>query len=128
MLLGSQSFWQGVDVKGEALSLVVVDKIPFSPPTDPLLQARDAWRKSRNEEPFMRNQLPPAVILMKQVAGRLIRDEDDRGVFVVCDSRLQTRPYGKIILRSLPPMRRCKDARQAADFLRRASAREGAGA
>lgn len=118
VLAGSRSFWQGVDVKGEALSLVAVDKIPFTPPDDPLLAARDAWRRGRGENPFLREQLPRAAVLMKQVAGRLIRDYDDRGVFAVCDPRLRTRGYGRVILSSLPPMRRCDDARQAAAFLR----------
>ena len=117
VLTGSMSFWQGVDVKGEALSLVVVDKIPFMPPDDPLVAARDAWRKRRGESAFMKEQLPRAVMLMKQVAGRLIRDYDDRGVFAVCDPRLRTKGYGRIILSSLPPMRRCEDAEEAARFL-----------
>ena len=118
VLAGSQSFWQGVDVKGRALSLVVVDKIPFTPPDDPMLTARDAWCKKRGEDPFMRNQLPAAAILMKQVAGRLLRDFDDRGVFVICDPRIKTRGYGKVILKSLPPMRRTVDGKEAANFLR----------
>ena len=118
VLAGSQSFWQGVDVKGRALSLVVVDKIPFTPPDDPMLTARDAWCKKRGEDPFMRNQLPAAAILMKQVAGRLLRDFDDRGVFVICDPRIKTRGYGKVILNALPPMRRTVDGKEAANFLR----------
>ena len=117
VLAGSRSFWQGVDVKGNALSLVVVDKIPFMPPDDPLVAARDAWRRKRGENAFMREQLPRAVTLMKQVAGRLIRDYDDRGVFAVCDPRLRTKGYGRVILSSLPPMRRCDDAEEAARFL-----------
>ncbi|MGI9298526.1 MAG: ATP-dependent DNA helicase [Gammaproteobacteria bacterium] len=117
VLAGSLSFWQGVDVKGGALSLVVADKIPFSPPGDPLLAARDEWRKKRGEDAFMRNQVPPAAILMKQVAGRLMRDFGDWGVFAACDPRLRKRGYGAIILNSLPPMRRTTDAETAADFL-----------
>ena len=122
VLTGSRSFWQGVDVKGDALSLVVVDKIPFMPPDDPLVSARDAWRRRRGENPFLREQLPRAVTLMKQVAGRLIRDYEDRGVFAVCDPRLRTKGYGRVILSSLPPMRRCDDADAAAAFLRANSA------
>ena len=118
VLAGSLSFWQGVDVKGGALSLVVVDKIPFIPPNNPLLAARDEWRKKRDEDAFKHNQIPPAAILMKQVAGRLMRDFDDWGVFVACDPRLTRRGYGKIILNSLPPMKRTDDAQTAADFLR----------
>ena len=118
VLAGSRSFWQGVDVKGEALCLVVVDKIPFMPPDDPLVSARDAWRRRRGENPFMREQLPRAVTLMKQVAGRLMRDYADRGVFAVCDPRLRTKGYGRVILSSLPPMRRCDDPSETAAFLR----------
>ena len=119
VLAGTLSFWQGVDVRGGALSLVVVDKIPFTPPTDPLMQARDTWRKKRGEEPFMHNQLPAAAILMKQVAGRLMRDFDDWGVFVACDPRLSSRNYGRMILNSLPPMKKTADSATACDFLRR---------
>lgn len=119
ILAGTLSFWQGVDVRGDALSLVIVDKIPFTPPTDPLLVARDSWRKKRGEEPFMHNQLPAATILMKQVAGRLMRDFDDWGVFVACDPRLSSRGYGRMILNSLPPMKKTADSTAACDFLRR---------
>ena len=125
VLLGSQSFWQGVDVKGDALSLVVVDKIPFSPPGDPILTARDNWRKQRGEEPFLHNQLPAAAILMKQVAGRLMRDENDYGIFMVGDKRLQTRGYGKKILRSLPPMRHYQNEHDVIGFLRTFSPNNG---
>ena len=118
VLAGSLSFWQGVDVKGGALSLVVADKIPFTPPTDPLLQARDEWRKKRGENAFMQNQLPPAAILMKQVAGRLIRDFADWGVFMACDPRLSQKHYGKIILSSLPAMKPTVDETEVCDFLR----------
>ncbi len=117
ILVGSLSFWQGVDVRGGALSLVVADKIPFIPPDDPLLVARDTWRKKCGEDAFMQNQLPPAAILMKQVAGRLMRDFDDWGVFVACDPRLSSRGYGKIILNSLPPMKKTTDEKTVCDFL-----------
>ena len=117
VLTGSQSFWQGVDVKGKALSLVAVDKIPFTPPDDPMLTARDAWCKKHDKDAFMHNQLPAAAILMKQVAGRLLRDFDDHGVFVICDPRIRTRGYGKIILNALPPMPQTTDGKMAADFL-----------
>ena len=119
VLVGTLSFWQGVDVKGESLSLVVVDKIPFAPPDDPVLAARDQWRRARGEDPFRKNQLPAAVTLMKQVAGRLLRDFDDYGVFVACDPRLTERGYGKVILRSLPPMTRAQTAEEAATFLQK---------
>lgn len=117
VLIGSLSFWQGVDVKGPTLSLVIIDKIPFTPPTDPVLLARDKWRKTRGEDPFMFNQLPNATILVKQVAGRLMRDFSDYGLFMVGDNRLQTRGYGKKILHSLPPMKQNSDAAAALKFL-----------
>ncbi len=117
ILIGSQSFWHGVNVQGPALSLVVVDKIPFTPPNDPILMARDEWRKQRGEDSFMHNQLPNAVILMKQVAGRLMRDFNDYGIFMVGDTRLKTRGYGKKILQSLPPMKPCFNNDEAVSFL-----------
>ncbi len=109
VLLGTSSFWEGVDVRGEALSCVVIDKLPFASPGDPVLQARiDALRK-RGGNPFMEFQLPQAAIALKQGAGRLIRDEKDRGVLVVCDPRLLSKPYGKVFIRSLPPMTKTQD-------------------
>ena len=109
VLVASQSFWEGVDVRGEALSLVVIDKLPFAPPDDPVLAARIDKLRSAGRNPFLDYQLPRAVISMKQGAGRLIRDELDRGVLMICDPRLTGRPYGKAIWRSLPPMRRTRD-------------------
>ena len=109
VLLGTSSFWEGVDVRGEALSCVVIDKLPFASPGDPVLQARiDALRR-RGGNPFHDVQLPQAVIALKQGAGRLIRDGTDRGVLVVCDPRLLSRPYGHAFLASLPPMARSRD-------------------
>jgi ATP-dependent DNA helicase DinG len=108
ILVGSQSFWEGVDVRGEALSLVVIDKLPFAPPDDPVLSARIERMKSEGKNAFMDYQLPRAVINVKQGAGRLIRDETDRGVLMICDPRLVTKQYGKRIWRSLPPMRRTR--------------------
>ena len=108
ILVGSQSFWEGVDVRGEALSLVVIDKIPFAPPDDPVLSARIEQMKQQGRNAFMDYQLPRAVINVKQGAGRLIRDETDRGVLMICDPRLVGKPYGKRIWRSLPPMRRTR--------------------
>ena len=119
VLVGSQSFWEGVDVRGRALSVVVIDKLPFAPPDDPVLAARlDAIAK-RGGNPFMDYQLPSAVISLKQGAGRLIRDESDRGVLMICDPRLVTKPYGRRIWQSLPPFRRTRDARVATDFFDR---------
>ncbi len=109
VLLGTASFWEGVDVRGEALSCVVIDKLPFASPGDPVLQARiDAMRK-RGGNPFMEFQVPQAAIALKQGAGRLIRDESDRGVLVICDPRLLSKGYGHTFLNSMPPMARTRD-------------------
>ncbi|MFY9326965.1 MAG: ATP-dependent DNA helicase [Georgfuchsia sp.] len=109
VLVASQSFWEGVDVRGEALSLVVIDKLPFAPPDDPVLAARIEHMRRAGKNPFFDYQLPRAVINMKQGAGRLIRDERDRGVLMVCDPRLVAKSYGRRIWQSLPPMRRTRD-------------------
>jgi ATP-dependent DNA helicase DinG len=105
VLLGSQSFWEGVDVRGDALSLVVIDKLPFAPPDDPVLAARIEALKNRGGNAFTELQLPQAVLALKQGAGRLIRDETDRGVLMLCDPRLVSKAYGRQILGSLPPMK-----------------------
>jgi len=105
VLLGSQSFWEGVDVRGEALSVVVIDKLPFAPPDDPVLAARIDAIRGRGGNAFTELQLPQAVLSLKQGAGRLIRDETDRGVLMLCDPRLVSKAYGKQILKSLPPMK-----------------------
>jgi ATP-dependent DNA helicase DinG len=109
VLLGTSSFWEGVDVRGEALSCVIIDKLPFSSPADPILQARAETLKRQGGNPFRDFQLPQAVIALKQGAGRLIRGPQDRGALVVCDPRLNSRSYGRIFLSSLPPMRRTSD-------------------
>jgi len=116
ILVASQSFWEGVDVRGEALSLVVIDKLPFAPPDDPVLAARIDKLRAAGRNPFLEYQLPRAVISMKQGAGRLIRDEADRGVLMICDPRLTGKPYGKAIWRSLPPMRRTRDVAEVEAF------------
>ena len=109
VLLGTSSFWEGVDVRGEALSCVIIDRLPFASPGDPILQARmDALRR-RGANPFRDYQLPQAVIALKQGAGRLIRDGADRGLLVVCDPRLLGRSYGRAFLDSLPPMSRARE-------------------
>jgi ATP-dependent DNA helicase DinG len=108
VLVGSQSFWEGVDVRGEALSVVIIDKLPFAPPDDPVLSARIDKMNAEGKNAFMEHQLPYSVITLKQGAGRLIRDETDRGVLMICDPRLITKPYGKRIWQSLPPFRRTK--------------------
>jgi ATP-dependent DNA helicase DinG len=109
VLLGSQSFWEGVDVRGEALSLVVIDKLPFAPPDDPVLAARIEGIRGEGGNPFNDLQLPQAVLQLKQGAGRLIRDETDRGVLMLCDPRLVGKPYGRRILAALPPMALTRD-------------------
>jgi ATP-dependent DNA helicase DinG len=116
VLVASQSFWEGVDVRGEALSLVVIDKLPFAPPDDPVLAARIDTMKRQGRNAFFELQLPRTVINMKQGAGRLIRDEADRGVLMVCDPRLVDKPYGRRIWQSLPPMRRTRVLAEVEDF------------
>jgi ATP-dependent DNA helicase DinG len=117
VLLGSQSFWEGVDVRGEALSVVVIDKLPFAPPDDPVLAARIEAVRARGGNPFTELQLPQAVLSLKQGAGRLIRDETDRGVLMLCDPRLTAKAYGRQILKSLPPMKPTRSLAEVADFL-----------
>ncbi len=117
VLLGSQSFWEGVDVAGEALSLVVIDRLPFQPPDDPVLAARVDALKRAGKNPFFDYQLPHAVISLKQGAGRLIRRETDRGVLMICDPRLVEKSYGRRIWQALPPMRRSRIRDEASDFL-----------
>ncbi len=116
ILVGSQSFWEGVDVRGEALSLVVIDKIPFAPPDDPVLSARIEQMKREGRNAFMEYQLPRAVINVKQGAGRLIRDENDKGVLMICDPRLIGKPYGRRVWQSLPPMKRTRELQVVLDF------------
>jgi ATP-dependent DNA helicase DinG len=116
VLLGSQSFWEGVDVAGDALSLVVIDKLPFAPPDDPLLAARLERLRQEGGNAFLDYQLPQAVISLKQGAGRLIRTEADRGVLMICDPRLVDKPYGRKIWRSLPPMRRTRELSEVQAF------------
>ena len=119
VLLGSQSFWEGVDVRGEALSLVIIDKLPFAPPDDPVLAARIAELNRQGRNAFMEYQLPRAIINLKQGAGRLIRDETDKGVLMICDPRLISKHYGKRIWQSLPPFRRTREEREAVAFFGR---------
>jgi len=116
VLLGSQSFWEGVDVRGEALSLVIIDKLPFAPPDDPVLAARIAELNKQGRNAFMEFQLPRTIINLKQGAGRLIRDESDRGVLMICDPRLISKHYGKRIWQSLPPFKRTRDEAEAVNF------------
>eukprot|EP01133_Synstelium_polycarpum_P023611 gene23611-28289_t len=123
VLIGSQSFWEGVDVRGDALSLVIIDKLPFAPPDDPVLAARIEVMEKQGKNGFMHHSLPEAIINLKQGAGRLIRDEGDRGVLMICDPRLISKPYGKRIWQSLPPFKRTRDTAEVVEFFRNLPAR-----
>lgn len=117
VLLGTSSFWEGVDVKGAALSVVVIDKLPFAVPDDPVLKARLAAIERRGGNSFFDEQVPQAVIALKQGVGRLIRDRADFGVVMLCDQRVRTRPYGRIFLKSLPPMPATSRPEEVIQFL-----------
>ena len=117
VLVGSHSFWEGVDVPGDALSMVLIDKLPFAPPDDPVLEARSRWMQRQGRDPFMEIQLPQAAILLKQGVGRLIRSESDRGLVVIGDRRLADTAYGRRIVRSLPDFVRTRDSAQARRWL-----------
>ncbi|WP_368655746.1 ATP-dependent DNA helicase [Castellaniella ginsengisoli] len=133
VLVGSTSFWEGIDVPGDALTLVAIDKLPFAPPDDPVLEARLNACKAEGGNPFMEYQLPQAALLLKQGAGRLIRSETDWGVLMVGDGRLVDKPYGRLLWQGLPPFARTRDAEVALDFLgqppgaREAAAEDAAG-
>ncbi len=119
VLVGSQSFWEGVDVKGEQLSVVAIDRLPFNPPDDPVLAACIERINRAGGNAFMDYQVPRAVITLKQGAGRLIRDETDRGVLMICDPRLTSKPYGRRIWRALPPFRRTRNLAEVEAFFAR---------
>ena len=119
VLLGTASFWEGVDVKGPALSVVMIDRLPFASPSDPVMKGRLAALERQGREPFMEYQLPQAVLALKQGVGRLIRDDTDTGVLMLCDPRVTRRGYGKLFLDSLPPMRRTSSLEEVGDFLAR---------
>lgn len=125
VLLGTASFWEGVDVRGHALALVVIDKLPFAAPEDPLLKARLEGIRRGGGNPFREFQLPQAVLALKQGFGRLIRDREDFGVVAICDPRLRTRGYGAMFLGALPPATVVTEAADAAAFLRRRIAQAG---
>jgi len=116
VLLGTSSFWEGVDVRGEALSAVLIDRLPFASPSDPVMQAKIEALNRRNGNPFVHHQLPLAVIALRQGVGRLIRDVDDRGVLMIGDNRLVTKSYGRIFLDSLPPVPLVCDPRDVEAF------------
>ena len=124
VLVGAASFWEGVDVVGEQLSLVVIDKLPFAPPDDPILRARSDALRRRGGDPFGAIQLPAAAMSLKQGAGRLIRSERDRGLLVICDERLVTRGYGKRLRASLPPMPLTRSAEEAMAWVRAGHSRD----
>ena len=117
VLLGTNSFWEGVDIRGDALSCVVIDKLPFAAPDDPVLSGRLQALRQIGENPFMKYQLPQAVISLKQGVGRLIRDEEDYGVVVICDPRMLSKPYGKTFINSLPNMLLTSNLDDAIHFL-----------
>ncbi len=117
VLVATSSFWEGVDVRGDALSLVIIDKLPFTAPDEPLLKARIEDCQLQGGEPFTDIQIPEAVIALKQGVGRLIRDVTDRGAVIICDSRLVTRPYGETFLKSLPKAKRTRDLAKVVEFL-----------
>ena len=105
VLVASATFWEGFDVPGDALQLVIIDKLPFPPPNDPLVEARSKRLESQGRSSFNDYFVPEAVVALKQGAGRLIRTESDRGVLILCDNRLVTTGYGRRLVAALPPMR-----------------------
>ncbi|MGH6622493.1 MAG: ATP-dependent DNA helicase, partial [Burkholderiaceae bacterium] len=117
VLVGSISFWEGIDIRGEALSLVVIDKLPFAPPDDPIVEARIGHLRRIGRNPFGEYQLPEAVVLLKQGVGRLIRDETDRGVLMILDERILSKSYGRTVLASLPPFSRTRSEEEAIEFM-----------
>lgn len=119
VLLGTSSFWEGVDVRGQALSCVIIDKLPFASPGDPVLKARLTRMEEQGGNPFLEYQVPEAVLALKQGIGRLIRDRSDYGVLMIGDPRLRTRPYGRIFLNSLPEMAHTGELRDVEAFFRR---------
>ncbi|MFO7953237.1 ATP-dependent DNA helicase [Thioalkalivibrio sp.] len=119
-LLGAHSFWEGVDIRGEALSVVIIDRLPFAAPNDPVLQARASALEAEGRSPFMEFTLPQAVLALKQGAGRLIRDANDAGILALCDPRLTGKSYGRRFLASLPPFHRTREPAAALRFLEQA--------
>jgi ATP-dependent DNA helicase DinG len=116
VLFGTASFWQGIDVQGDALRNVIITKLPFAVPDEPVTEARLETITKRGGNPFMEYSVPEAVIKLKQGFGRLIRSKSDTGIIVILDSRVMTKRYGKIFLDSLPPSRRVVVGRDSGDF------------
>jgi len=127
VLLGTASFWEGVDVRGSALRLVVIDRLPFTSPDDPVMRARVRQARENGGNPFNEFQLPEAALALKQGVGRLIRSETDTGVVAICDPRLYGKPYGKRLLDSLPPMRRTRSLADVREMLAREARVSAAG-
>lgn len=117
ILVGSMSFWEGVDMKGELLQLVVIDKMPFAQFDTPVARARKAWLTEQGRNAFVSYQLPEMITTLRQGVGRLIRSENDFGVVVFGDSRLIEKRYGALVLNSLPPMIRTRDFARVYSFL-----------
>lgn len=117
LLVATGAFWEGIDVRGDTLSCVIIDKLPFTAPDDPLLKARIEDCRLKGGEPFSQVQIPDAVITLKQGVGRLIRDQKDKGALIICDNRLVTKQYGSVFLHSLPPIPRTRDLSLVSDFL-----------
>jgi ATP-dependent DNA helicase DinG len=117
VLVGSQSFWEGIDMPGEALQCVLIDKLPFPPPGDPLVEARVRQLREQGRNPFEDYFVAEAAISLKQGAGRLIRTESDRGLLVICDPRLRRMGYGRRLLAALPPMGSVADEAEALGWL-----------
>ncbi len=117
VLLGTKSFWEGVDVRGNALNMVVIDKLPFKSPADPLMMARLEFIKKNGGNGFIEHQLPSAVLALKQGVGRLLRDQSDYGVIVICDNRIKNKNYGDTFIKSLSPMKFTESKEEVAGFL-----------
>jgi ATP-dependent DNA helicase DinG len=117
VLVASATFWEGFDVPGDALQLVIIDKLPFPPPNDPLVEARSKRLEAQGRSPFNDYFVPEAVVALKQGAGRLIRTESDQGVLVLCDNRLVTTGYGRRLISALPPMRQLQTAQELAQSI-----------
>lgn len=124
ILVATSSFWEGVDVRGQTLSCVIIDKLPFTSPDDPLMRAKSEDCRLRGKDPFQQVYLPQAAIALKQGVGRLIRDVSDRGVVIICDNRLVNRQYGQLFLASLPPMRRSRDLSEVHHFIQQINQHE----
>ena len=118
LLVATGAFWEGIDVRGDTLSCVIIDKLPFTAPDDPLLKARIEDCRLKGGDPFAQVQLPDAVITLKQGVGRLIRDNSDHGALIICDNRLVTKEYGRLFLASLPPIPRTRDLDTVQAFLK----------